>query len=251
MRTLLVCALLVVGCDDDQKADMAAPDLSVPPDLSASADLSVPDLASPDLASAADLAVIVDATPPADLVPPQDMTPEVDATPPGDMTPPVIHNVLYLSANAGLGNLGVAGADNACNQARPPGLATAKAMIVDGVTRRACTSANCTTGGASEHIDWVFAPMTSYYLADGTTFVGATNAAGLLVGPLQTPVAANGAFWTGLSNDWTGSNNCVGWTSVGSVGSVGRASVTDIPTFISQTTTSTCGIAALYLCVGQ
>ncbi|HLD45750.1 MAG TPA: DUF1554 domain-containing protein, partial [bacterium] len=54
------------------------------------------------------------------------------------------------------GNLGgVAGADALCEaDANKPATGTYKALIVDGVARVACTTANC-GGGAGENIDWV------------------------------------------------------------------------------------------------
>jgi hypothetical protein len=86
-------------------------------------------------------------------------------------------------------------------------------MIV-GTGRVACTTANC-SGGIAEHTDWVFAPTTMYYQANGTTLIGATTSYGAMPPSFANPISpANSKYWTGLNTDWTSSiNNCVNWTS--------------------------------------
>jgi hypothetical protein len=117
---------------------------------------------------------------------------------------------------------------------KPGGTATWKAMLVDGGTRRACTSANCSTSGNGEHNDWVLKPNATYVRPDGT-LIGSTNDKALLVFPLSNSIGI-GSFlpWTGLNTDWTSdtSNNCGGWTiddaGYGSVGEAGAATAAAI-----------------------
>ena len=90
-----------------------------------------------------------------------------------------------------------------------------KALLVDGQTRVACSTAKC-TGGASEGIDWVLGPATSYLRADGKPLLTTNDAGIVLVYPIANDAAGNRInFWTGLDTDWTANanRNCNGWTS--------------------------------------
>lgn len=111
----------------------------------------------------------------------------------------------------------VTAADNYCMiDANKPATGTFKAMLYAAGVRVACTTANCSVGGASEHIDWVFAPNKTYYQLDGTTVIGTTDAAGLLPSTLTNPAEATtiNEFWAGLETDYTpGASNCSNWTS--------------------------------------
>ncbi|MCG6147441.1 DUF1554 domain-containing protein [Leptospira levettii] len=115
---------------------------------------------------------------------------------------------------------GVSGIDAHCNNAtnKPSGGGTYKALVTDGTSRRACTSANCTTGGTSEHIDWVLKPNQQYKRKDGTTVIGTTNANGLFPIPLTNSMEPNllnstNYVITGLNADWINSNDCENWTT--------------------------------------
>ncbi|MFP5520703.1 MAG: DUF1554 domain-containing protein [Bdellovibrionia bacterium] len=98
-----------------------------------------------------------------------------------------------------------------------PNSSTYKAMITTG-SRRACTSANCSVGGATENTQWIMTPNTNYKRADGT-IIGTTNSAGIIVGDLTEDLGGTNAVdfaWTGLTSGWeTDSNNCVDWISTG------------------------------------
>ena len=127
--------------------------------------------------------------------------------------------IIYLTGTPKKANFGgVSGADTLCN-ASPPSPGSYKALIVDGTTRVACTSAHCVTSGATEGVDWVLAPNTKYVRADNTV-IGTTSAAGIFAFPLTNSIGEIGySYWTGLSGDWTTSaDTCTGWTEVSVVG---------------------------------
>jgi hypothetical protein len=124
---------------------------------------------------------------------------------------------------------GIIGADAQCNTS-PPTASPYKALLVDGTTRVACTSAQCTTGGATEGVDWVLAPNTKYVRKDGTTVIGTTSAAAIFAFPLAASIGTNGdSYWTGLNPDWTtNSDSCSGWTQTsGFFASEGLANTLD------------------------
>ena len=151
--------------------------------------------------------------------------------------------VSSTSASGALGGSpgGIAGADAICQaDANNPDVGTSysanyKALLVDGTTRRACTSANCVTSSTAEHLDWVLTTSTSYVRGvDSTTTIGTTNVKGLLGFPLSqsiSPSLALPSVWTGLGTDWTtSSNTCGGWANgVSGLGVLGS--------FISTTST--------------
>lgn len=175
----------------------------------------------------------------------------------GGITVPVV----WMTDETSTGNLGgIAGADTMCANTsdanHPNDGRTYKAMLVDGVDREACVSANCTT---SEGTDWVLQPNTSYYQSDGTTLIFTTNNGGIFVyGTMDnnwsaTDVGSNA--WTGLANDWTtrtaDPDNCNGWTlgTAGQGGAVGRNGLlTNAAIFIGG---HSCGIATSVFCVSQ
>lgn len=114
----------------------------------------------------------------------------------------------------------IAMADAACFAARPSGVVSVKALLV-GTTRTACTSANCATGGATEHLDWPLVASTEYRRADGTTVIGRTNAIGLFDTLTSSIGLVEDFVWTGLSpnglgtgTNWTTSaSTCQNWAS--------------------------------------
>jgi hypothetical protein len=152
---------------------------------------------------------------------------------------------LYHAGGGLPGDAGIAGADAACSGSddtyNPGRGRTWKALLVDGVNRRACVTADC-VGGAAEGIDWVFRPNTQYHAPAQLGVHVQTNAAAIV------PVASLPAVplsprssnpWTGLAVDWTvlreggvdfDCNNWssqvgeggVGWTGVGVFHSGGR-----------------------------
>lgn len=123
--------------------------------------------------------------------------------------------VIYLVNNL-TGNLGgVVGADALCDAEKPLNVAVAKAMLVDGTNRVACTTSLC-TGGITENVDWVLTPNTTYY-RDGTNEeIGTTDSSGIFITDLTNTIFSGGATeaWTGLQDDWTEvGDHCLDWTS--------------------------------------
>lgn len=142
---------------------------------------------------------------------------------------------------------GVSGIDAHCNNAtnKPSGGGTYKALVTDGTSRRACTSANCTTGGTSEHIDWVLKPNQQYKRKDGTTVIGTTNSNGLFPIPMTNSMEpnllnANNYVITGINADWINSNDCENWTTKAAAtspnGLFGRHQNTDALAFAFSST---------------
>ncbi len=125
---------------------------------------------------------------------------------------------IFVSSNSYNGNMGgVAGVDAKCmSDTAYPGTGTYRALIVDGVNRVACTTANC-SGGASENVNWVLQPYTTYVRASGGATLFFTNAAGIFVFGAMTNSFTGTAqtYYTGLSSDWTTpvGLNCSQWTS--------------------------------------
>ena len=132
----------------------------------------------------------------------------------------------------------IAMADAACLAAKPSGVTAVKALLV-GTTRTACTSANCATGGATEHLDWPLAPSTEYRRADGTTVIAKTNAKGLFDTLSASIAIADDFVWTGLApngmgtgTNWTtSSSTCTDWSSTSSsqTGLAAYAGPTNMP----------------------
>ncbi|MCS6984661.1 MAG: DUF1554 domain-containing protein [Leptospiraceae bacterium] len=117
--------------------------------------------------------------------------------------------ILYLTSLKFRGNLGgIVGADHKCNNdpQKPPG--NYKAFLVDGTTRRACSTPFCS--GANESVDWVLKANTTYRNKEGT-IVGKTDTnKPIFTQALQNPVKncvilplEECRFWSGLKDDWT------------------------------------------------
>jgi hypothetical protein len=138
----------------------------------------------------------------------------------------------FITSTGLNGNIGgVVGADALCNAdaAKPSILPNVyKAMIVDGITRRASSSPNA----GNSQIAWVLLPNTTYFRSDGTTQIMTTNANSIFIfGMLTNSFGVSMIpYWTGLNADWTtSSNRCVtGWTIAGgSPGNAGQDGATD------------------------
>ncbi|WP_243401557.1 DUF1554 domain-containing protein [Leptospira levettii] len=117
---------------------------------------------------------------------------------------------------------GISGADAKCmadsNKPSEPVGAVYKAFLVDDINRIACTTSNCTTGGNSEHKDWILKPNTTYKRAVDTVIIATTNSVGIFT--TQTNDAANptlGTVFTGLdTSGWLtrlSGDHCTRWTS--------------------------------------
>ena len=124
---------------------------------------------------------------------------------------------IFVTANTYDGALGgIAGADQRCmnDPARPSSATAWKAMLVDGVTRRACQNSNCGVSGISEGVDWVLRPGVAYTRPDGTA-LGTANTEALFTFSLANSIGtATGNVWTGFhgSNLWTADQHCLGWS---------------------------------------
>lgn len=132
-------------------------------------------------------------------------------------TPSMIAKKIYVTAAVPSGNLGgIAGADALCMSSgrRPSSVAIAKALVVDGVSRRACSTAFC--AGEKESIDWPLQGNVSYYNTAGN-LIGTTNAKGLFFLPMPSYRGFSTTYetiWTGLNANWTSNSaNCMGFTS--------------------------------------
>ena len=128
--------------------------------------------------------------------------------------PAIFKRVFATAGRFKASEVSPAAADAAClkDLLRPSDLVTAKALVVDGLERRACVTPNCASG-ESENIDWALSPRTTYQRLDGT-LVGTTNDAGLLMLPVNAPVGTDAIhYWTGLQDDWTSGSSCDGWSS--------------------------------------
>jgi hypothetical protein len=153
----------------------------------------------------------------------------------------------------GGGSSGPDGGDRLCQADSQSSGGVYKAMVVDGVQRVACTTADC-SGGTGEHVDWVFASNTKYVRADdGVTEIGVTNDKGLFDFPLTNEWAVSGVdLWTGLNGDWTtATHTCSGYTSSGAFYStIGHPSAKDASA-ISASTYSCSYYSTTLLCVEQ
>jgi len=143
----------------------------------------------------------------------------------------------------------------------------AKVLAVDGSTRTACTSPNCSTLGPAEHLNWPLTPNTFYFsqhmTAAGPTYSllpsFRTNGLGIFIGKpgniLINPFHEANAYgiWMGLMPDWTTSvDTCVKWTNGtgGNKGETGGARKNDIQAF-SWPPSQACNIGYVILCVEQ
>lgn len=156
--------------------------------------------------------------------------------------------------DGGLG--GISGADSHCNAdtLRPAG-GTYKALLVDSGNRVACTTANCVTGGSSEHIDWVLQRNMQYNRIDGTP-ITLTNELALFVFPMTNAIdTASRPVWTGFDmvTPWsaTAGSLCTDWTDP--LGPGGRSATSDNTGYSTgmSNTTSGCGTTAALYCVEQ
>jgi hypothetical protein len=136
-----------------------------------------------------------------------------------------------------------------------------KALIVQGIIRRACSTPNC-SGGITESIDWVLKPDTTYYrsTASADIILFKTD---LSVGvfkfiagnTLTNPFEVSGAnfVWTGFGQNWTEANssfgNCSDWNNIG-IGTVGAlSSIT--ATSLDDTLGQNCNALHRLVCVRQ
>ncbi|MGE8778976.1 DUF1554 domain-containing protein [Leptospira terpstrae] len=168
--------------------------------------------------------------------------------------------VTAISYNANLG--GIVGADNKCtSDSNKPATGIYKALIVDDVNRRACTSVNCTAGGVTENIDWVLSPNASYVQASNpSTVIFISDANGVYNNNLTNLVSvAAAAIWTGIKNnpswDWQTdtTHTCSSWMDSvsGNCGTYGVTSWTDSRAIAITSAYGNGGTLNNLLCVEQ
>ncbi|WP_108960254.1 DUF1554 domain-containing protein [Leptospira ellinghausenii] len=151
---------------------------------------------------------------------------------------------------------GIAGADAICmSDAKKPPLpsrAVYKAFLVDDVNRIACTTSNCTTGGNSEHKDWILKPNTSYYRTGDSQKFAVTDNFGIFTSQLlDVDVNALSNIHTGLATGgWTTrtNNHCNRWTDGTGINNSGVAAT---GTSIFTSTLGSCNALSVILCVEQ
>lgn len=161
---------------------------------------------------------------------------------------------LFVSATGTTGNIGgVTAADTICNADanRPDTTKTYKAVITDGTNRKACTTADCANGGATENLDWVLAASTEYYRAD-ETLIGTTTAAGIFSFPLTAAVgSAATQYWTGMDTNWNSVGDCTNWATA----NAGNSGTTGIDNATGNTSIDlnyqTCDNTKQLLCAQQ
>lgn len=167
--------------------------------------------------------------------------------------------MLFLSSHSvWSGDIGgVDGADAYCDRDPScPQLGTCKALIVDDMTRVACSTPNCSVGGIHEHLDWVLQPNRTYTMTDKTTVIGTTNDNGVFDFPFTNAISSSDKYvWTGLLYDWTTGNHCQEWDtkSYSEYGNLGWSdSVDNIAIYSAGASTNTCRYSRGYLyCVEQ
>ncbi|WP_167880813.1 DUF1554 domain-containing protein [Leptospira meyeri] len=168
---------------------------------------------------------------------------------------------LFVTATAYNANLGgIAGADNKCSSdPNKPATGTYKALLVDDVNRRACTSINCTTGGIMEQIDWVLAPNASYESLNTSNFIFTSDGSGVFNNNLTNPFSAATGIWTGIKNnpswDWQTdtSHTCSSWTDsiTTNCGTYGVTSWTDSRSIAITSAYGSGGTLNNLICVEQ
>ncbi|MBL8033321.1 MAG: DUF1554 domain-containing protein [Leptospiraceae bacterium] len=161
---------------------------------------------------------------------------------------------VFVTSGTLNGANGAADSDVLCNgDSNKPNTGVYKAVLHDGLARRACSTANC-GGGAAENIDWAFRPSTLYRLS-ALTPVLTTNTSGIFVFGTLTNAFSSGAnyYGTGLDADWTSAVNCSNWTSTSSgvTYRTGNPSGTNSSSVAWVGVEDTCNIARRRLCAEQ
>ena len=167
---------------------------------------------------------------------------------------------IFITTGTYSGDLGgIQGADEICNSdlGRPRDGNTYKALLSDGISRVACTSANCAKG-PKENTGWVVFPNTHYVDKNANLIVTSSPLGiwnnGALSNFLNSDHLSkkNTSLWTGLSSDFTASaSNCNQWTSSSGSQSAATSSTDSeqIPQFGVSTPCS--DISNALICVEQ
>lgn len=138
----------------------------------------------------------------------------------------------YYYASSSLDGNGIDEVDNFCMQQRdlyhPTFPGEFRAVISDGTNRRACSTANCSSG-VLENINWVLGESKFYLQDDELTIIGETDVGGIFTTLDDQTGMAGDEYWTGLAVDWTPSiDDCNNWADTGGTynGAYGLGDVT-------------------------
>lgn len=161
--------------------------------------------------------------------------------------------IIFITQNAYPANVGKASNFDSSCHADPnyPGTGNYKAMVVDGVSRRASITQNVGDG----QIDWVF-KANQAYIRPGGINIDTSNANGLFTTSLSTPITTvSSDHWTGLNLDWTSylDGACLKWTTNASyeLGVAGDAYTQDIVTLTAGKGLQNCSVNRELVCVEQ
>ncbi|TGM74037.1 DUF1554 domain-containing protein [Leptospira mtsangambouensis] len=164
-----------------------------------------------------------------------------------------INCIIFITQNAYPANVGKASNfDSSCHSdPNYPGSGNYKAMVVDGLSRRASITQNVGDG----QIDWVFKANQAYIRPNGIN-IETSNANGLFTTSLSTPITTvSSDHWTGLNFDWTSylDGACLKWTTNASyeLGVAGDAYTQDILTLTAGKGLQNCSVNRELVCVEQ
>lgn len=166
-----------------------------------------------------------------------------------------INCIIFITQNGYPANIGKASNFDSSCQSDPnyPGSGNFKAMVVDGISRRASITSNLGDG----QIDWVFKANQAYIRPNGIA-IETSNANGLFTSTISTPITTTSSnHWTGLDSDWTtflnGDGACLKWTTnfSGELGVAGDAYTQDILTLTRGKGLQQCSINRELVCVEQ
>lgn len=167
--------------------------------------------------------------------------------------PSCLKCVIFITQNGYPANIGKASNfDSSCHSdPNYPGSGTYKAMVVDGISRRASITANLGDG----QMDWVFKPNQAYIRPGGIN-IETSNAKGLFTSALSAPITTiSSDHWTGLNTDWTTNLDgvCLKWTtnSASELGTAGDAYTQDIVTLTAGKGLQNCSVNRELVCVEQ
>ncbi|MCE9597213.1 MAG: DUF1554 domain-containing protein [Spirochaetia bacterium] len=129
---------------------------------------------------------------------------------------------IFATAGAWLGDLGgstgIAGADARCmSDGNKPTSGTYKAMLGDGSTRIATTTADVGDG----QVGWVLYASATYRRPDGLSVMTTGTNKLFPFGALTNPIANSGTYHTGFNTGWVTNAHCNQWSD-GSGGAQGR-----------------------------
>ncbi|TGK87706.1 DUF1554 domain-containing protein [Leptospira noumeaensis] len=161
--------------------------------------------------------------------------------------------IIFITQNGYPANIGKASIFDSSCQSDPnyPGTGNYKAMVVDGISRRASLTANLGDG----QIDWVF-KANQAYIRPGGVNIETSNANGLFTSSLSTPITSvSSDHWTGLNPDWTSylDGACLKWTTNATfeLGMTGDGYTQDIVTLTAGRGLQQCSVNRELVCVEQ